>query len=152
VRRCGQLSPRPGFTLVEIALAVVMLGIITAVGLPKLSRSIQRTRVSRASYVVASDLERAVAHASRTRKTLRVQYSPSASELRVYDRVSDTLVFRRPLGAESEYKLESVSLSPPNIDIWPGGVANASLTITLSSGGNTGRVAMLRTGLVRVVP
>jgi prepilin-type N-terminal cleavage/methylation domain-containing protein len=150
VRSGGSRERRAAFTLVEVALAIALLGVIMAIGLPRLNDSMRRTRVSRAAYVVASDLERAISTSGRLRRVVRVEYAASAREIRVINRVTGEPIFRRSLGPESEYRVESVAVSPPFVDIAPNGVASSLFTVTMTSAGTMRRVVMLRTGLVRV--
>ena len=143
---------RAGFSLIEMMLAVSMLGIMAGMVAPNVSKNISHSRTNRAAQVVASQLEQALTIAGRQRRPVRVVVDGSAKEIRLLDRTSGQVITRRQLGALSEYKLYSLSSSPSTVDVLPHGVATASTIVTLSAGGYSKTVTMSRGGYVRVSP
>ena len=143
---------RPGFTLVEMMVTVSMLAIMVGMTAPHVSKDISHSRVNSAARVVAGDLQNALSIAGRQRRPVRVVIDASAKEIRLVDRVTNTMISRRALGAASDFKLYSVSGSPATVELLPHGVATASTIVTLSAGSYSRRVTMTRGGYVRVTP
>jgi prepilin-type N-terminal cleavage/methylation domain-containing protein len=142
-----------GFTLVEIALAIALTGIVAAVGLPRVAELARRTRVTNASHLVAADLDLALSLATRQRHAVRLVYDPGATRYAMTDLVTGAVLQRRSLGADSEWRLESVRFAPDTIDLSPVGIASAPVSVSLAAGSARRLVTMTRTGIVReVVP
>jgi prepilin-type N-terminal cleavage/methylation domain-containing protein len=140
---------RDGFTAIELVIVMVMIGALTAFGFPRVAREIRRSRANQAASIVASDIEVAFTAAARERRPVTVSYSSSTKQLQVADRLTSTVIRRRPLGSDSEWNLEVTTTGLP-ITIFPSGVASGSFTIDLTSGTFTRRVTSTRVGLTRV--
>ena len=54
--------------MVELVLTFTLIGILTAMMIPKIGRTMQATRVNRTSAIVAADLEQAFTLAGRFRR------------------------------------------------------------------------------------
>ena len=150
--RHANRAPRAGFSLIEMLVTVVMLGIMVGMVAPNVSKDISHSRVNGAAQVVAADLEQALSLAGRQRRPIRLVVDGAAKEIRLMDRVSGQLISRRALGDVSEYKLYSVAASPATVDLLPQGVATAPTIVTLTAAGYSRRVTMTRGGYVRVSP
>jgi len=57
-----------GFTLIEIVIVIVVIGLILRFALPGFSRTLRVGRVNRAAQVLSADLDRAFATAARQRR------------------------------------------------------------------------------------
>jgi prepilin-type N-terminal cleavage/methylation domain-containing protein len=64
-------SPQSGFTLLELLLVIVILGVAFLVAFPTISRITTHSRVNQAAMVVAHDLSLAVSAAARERSASR---------------------------------------------------------------------------------
>ncbi|MDB4875246.1 MAG: hypothetical protein JWM41_1692 [Gemmatimonadetes bacterium] len=137
--------------MLELMLVVVVLGIVSAMSAGRIHDIMIQQRIVRAATAVQNGLEAAFALASRNRQPIRVSWSASAMQLAVTDR-SGTVAYRKiGLGADA-YGLQSgnVSVSRSPLEIYPGGLANDTLLVTLSANGSTKKIRMTRAGLVRV--
>lgn len=141
----------PGFTLIEAVIAIVVLGVMLAVGIPPTTAALQRSRVDRAARVVATDLRLAFSMAARQRRPIRVTFDPINRSHTFSDATDGTVLRTRLLGDQSEYRLSAMTVDQSAIDVFPTGVASAPVTLTLTAGGYTRQVSMMRAGLVRVV-
>lgn len=130
---------------------VVLAGALASMALPSASATIRQRRLLAATGAVVSDLEVARSLAARQRKPVRLAYDSASGELRVTDRAAGTVYHRRPLRGTSEYQLQSASMTPASIVIFPNGVSSAGFIIALTHGAFRRNVVVTRTGLARVV-
>lgn len=145
-------SRRQGFSLIEVCLTVVVLGLMTLVGMPRVNTFMTRLRVKRATALVASDLEQAFALAGRQRKPVRINCTCASQIYTVADRTGGTTRLTRALGSDADYKLTTLTFSATPIDIFPSGVASSGLTVTVGAGGYTRQVTLTSAGQVRILP
>ena len=141
----------PGFTMFEVIVALVILGIVSAMSAGRIHDLLIQQRVVRASTAVENTLEAAFALATRNRQPVRISWSASNMQIGVTDRSG--LVYYQRLGLGSDaYGLKSanVSFSRSPLEVYPNGLANDTLNITLSANGNTKHIRMTRAGLVRI--
>jgi len=144
------LIVRRGFTLPEMLIAIVLIVILAAMAAPATSKQLRRGRVNQAANVVAADLESAVSYAARLRKPVRITRT-SATSFTVADRATGTVLQRRELGADTEWKVSGITFSTATVDVFPAGIASASLTVTLSENGYSRQVRFSRAGLAQVI-
>lgn len=144
---------RAGFTLVELVIVVVMIGILAAIIMPRVSALIQRSSARQGIGVVATDLEQAVSLAMRQRVPMRISCDCPNGVLLVSNRNTGAVLRRRYLvGSAGGFYLSGLTLSPAQVDVYPSGVASAPLTVTLTSTVGTRQVSMTSAGFVRVLP
>lgn len=141
---------RSGVTLIEALIAIAILAILVGMVAPAVSRQITRARVNDAAQAIASDLESALSLAGRQRRPVRVTVDAAQRALLTADRASGQMITRRAYGPASDYKIETLSISPASIDILPHGVATSAATITVSTGAYSRQVTMTRAGVVRL--
>ena len=142
---------RRGITFVEIMIVLTLVGVMTAMGFPRVASAMRHGRVNQAAAIVAADLESAFSLAARQRKAIRITYNSGAGEIQFADRADPTKILRRrALGSDTEWRLTSVSFSTPVVDVHPSGAASSALTVQLVSNGYTRTVTMTRVGLVQV--
>lgn len=140
---------RRGFTLIEIVVVIVVIGLILRFALPGVSRSLRVGRVNQAAQVLSGDLDRAFSTAARQRKPVRVAWNNSAMQYTLADRASGTVLLTRPLGKAGG---TTVNFSASPLDIFPGGFASSALTVTVTEGDYTRHIQMTRAGLTLVGP
>jgi prepilin-type N-terminal cleavage/methylation domain-containing protein len=142
------------FTLVEIAIVIVVLSIIAAIGVPRLSDQARRMRVNQAAQVIAADLELASSLAARERRPVRfrVQGPTDASWYTLRLRDTTTVLLRRSLGQGSELRMRRVVATPATVDFFPGGVLSGPMRIEVSDRNYLRAVTVTRAGFVRVTP
>jgi prepilin-type N-terminal cleavage/methylation domain-containing protein len=139
---------RAGFTLVEMVLVIVLIGIIGAMFFPQISAMTGKDSVARSAQIVQQDLERTFALAARARKPMTLTADNSAHTYQVTD-PSSSIVLNRSLALGQEYGVETMTFYPTTITIQPTGVSSDSLGVTLISRGSTRYVSMTRVGLIR---
>jgi prepilin-type N-terminal cleavage/methylation domain-containing protein len=143
-------SLRRGFTLPEILIAIVIIIVLAAMAAPATAKQLRRSRVNQAASVVAGDLENAVSLAARLRKPVRITPT-SATSFTVADRRTHEVIQRRELGADTEWKVATLTFSTTAVDVFPAGITSGSLTVTLSEGGYSRQVRLTPAGLAQVI-
>lgn len=137
-----------GFTLMEMVLVIVLIGIIGAMFFPQVSRMTGKNSVARAAQVVQQDLQRAFTLAGRARKPVTLTADNSAHTYQVTDPSGNIMLTRR-LSVGQEYGVETMTFNPTTLTIQPNGVSSDTLGVTLTSNGSTRYVSMTRVGLIR---
>ncbi len=145
-------SPRKrrGFTLPEAMIVVVILGVMFSISLPRFNATVRQRRVISATTTLNADMPVAFSLAARQRKPVTLTYDAATGEVRVNDRATGTLYLRRALRSTSEYMLDSVSMTPSSVQIFPNGMASAPFTMRLVNGRFVRQIAVGRTGHTRV--
>lgn len=141
-----------GFTLIEMLTVIVMIGILSVVLMPQISRIITRAKINEAASMVAGDLEQAVGLAGRLRKPVTVAFV-SGGTYTIRDRATspnDTLRLTRDFGFGSDQGAKTVTFTPTSVTIFPNGLVSGSLLVQLTSNGYTRQVTLSPAGLVRL--
>lgn len=140
---------RDGFTAIEMLIVVVIIGIMSAAIMPRISRIVAEERIRKLQAAVATDFELAFALAGRERKPITVTYNASTQVLSIADRATNTVLKTRYLGRNQSFSTTAVTFSPSGgITIFPVGLATAAVTVTLTNGAYTRTVAVTRAGMV----
>jgi prepilin-type N-terminal cleavage/methylation domain-containing protein len=151
----GQRAPyrgRLGFTMVELVLVFTIIGILAAMTIPKIARTIQATQVQRAAAMVSGDMEAAFTLAARQRKPMRIACNCGNASYTVADRADGTVRLSRRLVGDSDLGNFTLAFSATPIDVFPHGVATAPFTVTITSGASTRTISVSTAGHVRVGP
>jgi len=149
-------TARRGFTMIELALTLTVLAIMTAMMIPKIGRVMQATRVNRQTAILASDLEQAFTLAARFRKPMRLTCTCNTQTYTIVDRTGGTLRLSRRLGQDQDLGTLTLTFTTNpvggTVDIFPSGVSTATLTARITSGISTRAVTLSTAGIVRIVP
>jgi len=146
------LSSRAGFTVIEMLIVVVILGIAATFATPAVSRFIRHDRVNRAATIVVADLQNVFAVAGRQRAPVRLTADNTNRTYTITDRKTGTVIRTRDFGSTSEYSLTALVLNPTTIDVFPSGVSSAALTATITNGDYSRTVTASTAGFVRITP
>lgn len=149
-RRSGLSGRRRGVTVVESVIVIAVFGTMLSIGLPRVSEGVRQRRVIGAVNAVSSDVPTAFSLAARQRKPVWLTYDAPSGEVRITNRAGDTTFVSRALKLTSEYMLESVTMTPSAVQVFPNGVASSAFTIRLSNGSFVRQISVTRTGLARV--
>jgi prepilin-type N-terminal cleavage/methylation domain-containing protein len=142
------IESRLGYTLVEMAVAIVVASLLGLIAQQHVAPLIQRTRVNRATATVAADLETAFSMAARQRRPIRITCCTGTSYT-LADRAGGTVRLQRSL---VDFGVTTLAFSASPVDIFPSGVASSADTVTIGAAGYTRRIVMTSAGLVRIIP
>lgn len=142
---------RTGFTLTELLMVIVILGILAALATPRMYQTVARSKVKQAAGVIAADLEQAVALAGRSRKPMVVTLE-SATTYTIRDRVASgtgTLRLQRVLTLTGDQGVNSLFFSRARLQIFPNGTTDGAFTVAVGGAGMTRLVTVSAAGQVR---
>lgn len=147
-------APRPqtraGFSLIELLTVMVVVGLVSTISAGRIREIMVQQRLARAATAIQTNAEAAFAIAVRNRRPIRIAWNASTMQMSVTDRAGTTSYRKVGLGADP-YGLTSgtVTFSTSPLEVYPNGLANGSLSITLTSNGVTKTISISRAGLVK---
>lgn len=144
---------RVGFTILELIVVVSILGILSMMTGPAISRIVRHNRVNRSATVIAADLQNAFAVAARQREPIRIQADANSKSYQFIDRKTGAVLrIRTFYGDTSEYRLTYLRFTPSTIDVFPSGVSSAPLVVDLANGDYVRQVTASTAGFIRMLP
>jgi prepilin-type N-terminal cleavage/methylation domain-containing protein len=146
------LSIRRGFTLLEVLVVIVIVGVVTGLSMSRFSKYLAHERVAKAAVGIANDISTAFAIPGRIRRPVRIRVDTSAMALMVTDRAQSTTYRQTAFGSRYNLTGTSVTYYPSTaLEVYPNGIASDTMLITLSSNGYTRRVRVSKGGTVQVM-
>jgi prepilin-type N-terminal cleavage/methylation domain-containing protein len=144
---------RIGFTIIELIVVVCIIGVLSMMTGPAISRIVRHNRVNRSATVIAADLQNAFAVAARQREPIRIQADANTRSYVFVDRKTGAVLrIRTFYGDTSEYRLTSLRFTPSTIDVFPSGVSSAPLVVDLANGDYVRQVTASTAGFIRMLP
>jgi prepilin-type N-terminal cleavage/methylation domain-containing protein len=156
VTKPNRLRARRGFSLMEMLIVVILVGIIMSVAGVRVSGMMTQQRVIRAASTIQTQLETAFALAGRNREPMKIVFATSAAAITVKttNRAGTTTFTTTDLKALG-LSNGNVTASSNSIEVFPSGFASDTLNIQVlvSRGGATYKrvVRMTRAGQVKVI-
>lgn len=149
-----RLRSRRGFSLLELVVTLIIIGIVTAISTGRISAMRAQQSVTRSAGLIQTQLEKAFAVAGRNRAPIHIVWNATTMVLSVTDRTEAVTYGFARLKDDFGLKAGEVTVSQTPTEVYPNGFANSNLTITITTvrGGSTYKkiVYMTRTGLVKV--
>jgi type II secretion system protein H len=148
---------RSGYSLIELMIVIVLIAVLAAVSTPLVSQALEQSKITRASQVLAADLEVAFSLATRFQQPMRVAVDNTTKRLVVSDRAG-AVRYSRAYGADSEFGIEKISAMMQNgsrsatLEILPSGVSSGQYEVIIQKGKRSKTVRIARGGHVRVLP
>ena len=143
---------RRGFSIVELFVVLVILGVVTGLSMGQIGAYIAHERVTQAAVGIADDLRMAFAIPGRVRRPVRIWCDTSKMQMTVTDRAQTTTYRKTVFGARYNLTSSNVAYYPSSawIEIYPNGFASDTMVITLTSNGYTQRIKVSKGGMVQV--
>jgi type II secretory pathway pseudopilin PulG len=136
-----------------MVLAFVIIGLMSLMMTPRISRFMQAQQTRRAASVVAADLERAFSIAGRYRKPMRLACVCGSGTYTVADRTGGTVRLSRNLRGDGDLGRMTLTFTPNTpVEIFPSGISNGPVTVQVTSGNSTRTIVMTTAGQVRILP
>ncbi len=143
--------------MVELALTLTVLGILTAMSLPKVATILRRDRLNRTTATVAADLENAFSLAGRSRRPIRIACTCGSRTYTLADRNGGTVRLFRGL-TSSDYGVTTLTFATrparrtPSSTSFPRAWRPRRLTVTIAANGVSRTITLSTAGQVRIVP
>lgn len=144
-----------GFTVVELLIVLVLVGIVASIAIRSIGDTIRRDRVQKAAAIISTDLEQAFALAGRQRTPMRLLFDSARMTFAVAERADTTLKYRTRQFATGDLALDYLSVSRNTLDVLPSGLSADTLSLRLGIYSRNGTtydrtIRMTRGGLVRI--
>lgn len=151
-----RLRARKGFSLMEMLVVVILVGIIMSVAGLRVSGMMTQQRVIRAASTIQTQMETAFALAGRQREPMKIVFTTGASAITVKTtNRTGTTTFATTDLKRLGLSNGNVTASASEITIFPNGFANDTLSIKVlvtRNGATYQRIVrMSRAGLVKVI-
>lgn len=146
---------RAGFTLIELIVAIVLMGAIAGIALPRVGEMLSRSKINQAASVVVSTLRESATLAARRRAPVRVSIDAEQRVLRLMNHEAPDTVFRTLwLDASGELALSNLTVSDTQLVVFPNGWREKAtawdMWLTLEMGEAQRTVTMRRGGQIRI--
>jgi len=141
-----------GFSMLEMLVVLLIIGVLAGIVVPKISRSIRHERVNRASQVLVQDLQNGFAIAGRQRAPVRLTFTPATKTYVFTDRATGTVLQTRVMSTGADFSLTSLTSTSNTVDILPNGIGSTAFTVTLANGDYSRTVTASTAGFIRSTP
>src|SRR4051794_20360484 len=149
VVRSPRFRRRSGFSMIEMLLVLIVVGLLIKIVVTKTSRIMRHERVNRAAQVLVQDLQNGFAMAGRQRAPVRLTFTSSTKTYVFSDRLSGTVYLTRVMDNRTEWQLSTLSPSVATVDILPNGIGSTAFTVDVGLGDYTKRVTASSAGFIR---
>ena len=140
----------PGFSMLEMLVVCIIIGLLVAISVPKMALIVRHERVNRAATIIVQDLQNGFALAGRQRSPVRLTFTPSLQMYVFSDRLSGTAIMTRILSTGADYSLTSLSSSVATVDVLPNGIGSTAFTVTIANGDYSRIITASSAGFVRL--
>ena len=147
---CGDATTA-GFTIFEAVMVILIILVIVASLIPRVSATLAHSKVNRAAYVIAADFLLAQTLAARQHTPVIVAVNPTALTFTISQPAPATTVLRTDyFDKTSEFQLSALSASPTSAQVMPNGTATATIVVTVGGSDWYHLVRMTLAGQVRI--
>lgn len=141
---------RRAFTVIELVIVMVIVGIGALIALPRFVTIVNHARANKAQSQVAADMELAIALAQREQRPTRLSFDSVRLQYQIADRANGAIYVQRTMDAKSEYRLQSLTAHPSQLDFFPTGVTAGAETVWVAMPNYTRSIAVTSAGQVRI--
>lgn len=141
---------RAGFTMLEVMIALTLIGIMAAVGLPRMHSILARQQVDRTAQMTAADMRAAFTAAARGRIPVRITVPANGAGYFITNVATGDTIIKKNFSS-GDITVKGISGSMVTVDVFPNGMAVAPDTVTVSTTGYSRKLSISRVGFVRVL-
>ena len=145
-----RFSRSAGYTLIELAVAITIIGAIASISMIKFGQSLAGWRMRSAASVLATDVQRVPAVAARDGVPVQLVLHDGALGYDLQTRNADTVYATRNMGSTGDYRLDTFTATANTLEFLPNGIPTASVTYTLTLGEREREVRVSAAGQIRV--
>jgi type II secretory pathway pseudopilin PulG len=148
---CGD-SATAGFTIFEAVMVILIIFVVVASLIPRVSTTLAHSKVNRAAYVIASDFLLAQSLAARQHTPIVVAVNSTALTLTISQPAPSSTVLRTDyFDKSSAFQLAALSATPASAQVMPNGTATASMVVTVGGADYYHQVRMTLAGQIRII-
>ena len=140
---------RPGFSMIEMVLVLIMVGLLVRISIIKTSKIMRHERVNRAAQVMVQDFQNGFAMAGRQRAPVRLTFTPSTKTYVFSDRATGTVFQTRIMDNTTEFQLGTMTPSVTTVDVLPNGIGSTAFNVVVSLGDYSRTVTASSAGFIR---
>jgi len=141
---------RAGFTMLEAMIALTLIGIMAAVGLPRIHSILARQQVDRTAQMTAADMRAAFTSAARGRIPVRITVPSNGAGYLITNVATGDTIIKKDFST-GDITVKGISGTMVTVDVFPNGMAAAPDTVTVSTTGYSRKLSISRVGFVRVL-
>jgi type II secretion system protein H len=141
-----QIKNARGFTLVELLIALMIMGIMAAIAVPRLSGLIKNYKLANATRVVWLDLHRAKMMAIKQGKTMRVDFTATSYNIVRVDTAA--VVLSRNLSVDYPNVTFNTTATTPSVSFGSTGTANGGTVVIQQGPTSSKRFTIALTGRI----
>ena len=131
-------------------MVIATAGVLMTLVIWRTGPALERARARQAIAAVASDLQYAQMLAARQREPVVVIVNTGLKLILIRSR-GGTIFRQRFVGPDTEYGLDTLTVTNGTVEVFPNGVATSSMTVRAATAGYSREVRLSRAGQVRVV-
>jgi prepilin-type N-terminal cleavage/methylation domain-containing protein len=145
-------SHRPGFSMLELLVVLVITGVVTGLSMSRFTSYLAHERVAKAAVGIANDLRQGFAIPGSVRRPVRIWCDTASMQMIITDRGKTTTYRKTAFGSRYNLKSTNVTYYPSSawLEVYPNGFASDTMVITLTSNGYTKSVKVSKGGMVQV--
>jgi len=141
-----QIKNARGLTLVELLIAIMIMGIMAAIAVPRFSVLIKNHKLMNAARVVWLDLHRAKMMAIKEGRTMRVDFTATAYNIVRVD--TDAVVLSRNLSVDYPSITFNTTATTPSISFGNTGTADGGTVVIQQSHTSSKHFTIALTGRI----
>ena len=148
-----QRRARPGFTLVEVAVVLIIIGIGVTMIVPRFAGVSNSTRANAAVTVIQSEIQRAYAEAAKNKRVVRVTINATTKRIQLSDRATGAALGSAVVlsGTQAQYPVTSMWTTSTTYDVFPNGTAAGWLVVQIQVVNQTRTILFTRVGHSRLI-
>jgi type II secretion system protein H len=145
------MRARSGYTVLELIIVMSLIGLVAAIVLPSMGRTLAQVRLQRAATMVASNVQLAQSLASRQRRPVRLSVDASQKVIRVRDYTNPATVYAEQwFDRTAENAVGRLEVTNTDIVIYPSGLYAEPFTFTLTTADKRRVISVSRAGQIRI--